>query len=571
MQPWLIQLLLLIGMTANAQTVAVRHEVLITELMPDPSPVVGLPAGEFIEVTNISARTIDLKGWKVTDGNSTGVVPQSLNLSPGSRVILCSRGYVGEFSSHGTSVGFSGFPSLDNDGDLIVLQSPEGRTIHAVAYNPSWYGNAVKASGGWSLEMIDEGSPCLGAENWTASRNPLGGSPGRPNSVEGTRRDSVPPRLLRTYALDSMSLVAVFSESLDSASAGDRMRYEIDRQMGRPFSVKPLAPLFDEVAIRLAGPLNPKTVYMLSAQTMRDCAGNPMETKGEVRTGWPERPVEGQIRINEILFDPVKDGSDYVEVLNLGPGIVDASRLFLGPSSAASQAQHLRKASEKPLLFFPGDHLVFTEDKASLLRQHSAADDRLIVETGTLPSLPDDSGSLAVMDAAGRELDAFRYSARMHHPLLYDRQGIALERVDPRSPTMDPSNWHSASTDAGYGSPTRRNTQYAVTDTVVGVIHVEPATISPDMDGRDDLLTVSYRFRENGYRLSMSVYDIFGRKVAMPVRNALCGTEGRLRWNGMGEADTRLPSGPYYLVMEASYEKGRNRMWRRPVVVAYRR
>lgn len=558
-------------MTANGQTAAVRHEVLITELMPDPSPVVGLPAGEFIEVTNVSARAIDLKGWRVTDGNSTAVVSQSLNLSPGSRVILCSRGYIGEFSSHGSSIGLSGFPSLDNDGDLIVLQSPEGRTIHAVAYNPSWYGNAVKAAGGWSLEMIDAGAPCLGAENWRASRDPLGGSPGRSNSVEGTMRDSLPPRLLRTYALDSVSIVAVFSESLDSASAGDRMRYEIDRQMGRPASARPLAPLFNEVAIRLAGPMMPGTVYMLHAETVNDCAGNPMEKKAEVRTGWPERSVEGQIRINEILFNPVKDGSEYVEVLNLGPGIVDASRLFLGPSSAASQAHNLRKASEKPFLFFPGDHLVFTEDKDAVLHRHPDADESLIVETGTLPSLPDDSGSMVVMDASGRELDAFRYRARMHHPLLYDRQGVALERVDPRSLTMDPSNWHSASTDAGYGSPTRRNTQYAVTDTVVGVIHVEPSTISPDMDGRDDLLTVSYRFRENGHRVSMSVYDMLGRRVAMPVRNALCGTEGRFRWNGMGEADTRLPSGPYYLVMETIDRNGGRRIWRRPLVIAYRR
>ena len=89
-----LHILAMIGLTANAQTTAVRHEVLITELMADPSPAVGLPAGEFIEVTNVSARTIDLKGWRVTDGNSTGVVPQSLDMPPGSRVILCSRGYV---------------------------------------------------------------------------------------------------------------------------------------------------------------------------------------------------------------------------------------------------------------------------------------------------------------------------------------------------------------------------------------------------------------------------------------------------------------------------------------------
>jgi hypothetical protein len=566
-----LHILAMIGLTANAQTTAVRHEVLITELMADPSPAVGLPAGEFIEVTNVSARTIDLKGWRVTDGNSTGVVPQSLDMPPGSRVILCSRGYVGEYSLHGRSVGLSGFPSLDNEGDLIVLQSPEGRTIHAVAYHPSWYGNAVKAAGGWSLEMIDTGSPCLGAENWTASTYPAGGSPGRRNSVEGRRKDSLPPRLVRTYAVDSVSLVAVFSESLDSASAGDGLRYEIDRQIGRPVSIRPLAPLFIETAIRLPKAMGPKTVYRLTVDMVKDCAGNPMDAKGEVRAGLPERAVDGQLRINEILFDPKKDGADYVEILNLGPGILDASTLLLGPSSAASQSYNLRKGSEKPFLLFPGDHSVFTQDTGSLFRTHAAVDEKLTLEMRTLPVLPDDSGSLVVMDASGRELDAFRYHARMHHPLLYDREGVALERVDPRAPTQDPFNWHSAASDAGYGSPTRRNSQFLAPDSLDGGVSLHPETLSPDMDGFDDLMTVTYHFSESGHTASLDVYDNYGRRVKTIARNTLCGTRGYFRWNGLDERNVRLPSGPYYMVMETIDRKGAKRVWRRPLVIAYRR
>lgn len=561
----------MLAFQASAQAPAARHEVLITELMADPNPSVGLPAGEFIEVTNVSTRTIDLKGWRISDGNSTGLVAQSLTLPPGSRAILCSRGYAAEFAAHGASAGLGGFPSLDNDGDLIVLASPEGRTVHAVAYRQAWYGNAVKASGGWSLEMIDTGSPCLGAENWTASTDPLGGSPGRRNSAEGKRRDTLAPRLLHTYTVDSAGIVAVFSESLDSASAADAMFYAFDRMAGRPSSVRPLAPLFDRVHIRPASPMKPRTVYTLTAERLADCAGNRMDAKGEARAGLPEPAADGQLRINEMLFDPVREGSDYVELLNLGPGIVDASQLFLGPSSNPSQAHNLRRCSEKPFPVFPGDHAVFTSDTGFLLGTHRNAEALLLVETSALPSLPDDSGSLVVMDAAGRILDVFRYNARMHHPLLFDREGVALERVDPRSPTQNPDNWHSAATDAGYGSPTRRNSQHRTADTSTGGVSLYPETLSPDMDGFDDLLTLTYRFSESGHTATIAIYDSFGRRVKTLVRNTLCGTVGHFRWNGLDDADGRLPSGPYFVVMETTDTKGRNRVWRRPVVIAYRR
>ena len=563
--------LLLAALTGHAQTVALRHDVLITELMADPSPQVGLPPGEFVEVTNVSTRAIDLKGWRVTDGNSTGLVAQSLPLPPGSRAILCSRGYASEFAILGTSMGLSGFPSLDNEGDRITLVSPEGRTIHSVAYAPSWYGNPVKSAGGWSLEMIDPGSPCLGADNWTASRDPSGGTPGKTNSVSGTVRDSLAPRLLRTYTVDSLHLVAVFDESLDSASGADPKRYEIDKGIGHPVSASPLAPMFHEVSIRLATPMRQGTVYLLSARMQRDCAGNPMTTGMQRRAGLPGTAADRQVRINEILFDPPSGGSDYVELLNLGPGTLDAYDLYLSSTPNVSPSNTPRRCSESPFLVFPGDHIVFSADTGHVVRSHPDADKGLLVRMNALPTLPDDSGSLLVFNAAGRELDGFRYNARMHHPLLYEKEGVSLERIDPLSPTQDTYNWQSAATDAGYGSPTRKNSQYRRMDTASAEIDVDPETLSPDMDGFDDLLTVAYRFKEGGHTASVYVYDPFGRKVRTIARNVLCGSSGYFRWNGLDEVDGRIPSGPYCLVFESMGPNGRARIWRKPIVVAYRR
>jgi hypothetical protein len=563
--------MLLAALTCDAQTAASRHDVLITELMADPSPQVGLPPGEFVEITNVSPRTIDLKGWMLADGNSTGLVAQPLAMPPGARVILCSRGYAAEFTALGTSIGLGGFPSLDNDGDRLTLVSPEGRSIHSVAYDPSWYGNPVKSAGGWSLEMIDPGSPCLGAENWTASRDPSGGTPGKTNSVSGTVRDSLAPRLLRTYTVDSLHLVAVFDESLDSANAADPTLYAIDKGIGRPTSARPLAPMFQEVSIRLATPMRQGTVYHLSARMQRDCAGNGMTSDMDCRAGLPGASADRQIRINEILFNPLSGGSDYVELLNLGPGILDAYHLYMARSSIASPSNNPVRCAESPFLIFPGDHVVFTADIGNVIRSHPHADEGTMLQTDALPTLPDDSGSLAVMDAAGRVLDGFHYNARMHHPLIYDREGVSLERVDPLSPTQDPSNWHSASTDAGYGSPTRRNSQYHTIDTSGATIEIRPETLSPDMDGFDDLLTVSYRFRESGHSASVAVYDPFGRKVRTLARNVLCGSRGYFRWNGLDEGERRMPSGPYCLVFESMGPDGRARVWRKPIVIAYRR
>ena len=563
--------LLLAGMTGYAQTPASRHDVLITELLADPTPQVGLPQGEFVEVANVSTRTIDLKGWRITDGNSIGLVAQSLPLRPGSRAILCSRGYASEFAALGTSMGLSGFPSLDNDGDRITLVSPEGRSIHSIAYDPSWYGNSVKSTGGWSLEMIDPGSPCLGADNWTASRDPSGGTPGNTNSVAGTVRDSLAPRLLRTYTVDSLHLVAVFNESLDSASAADPMLYTIDRGIGRPVSTRPLAPMFQEVSIRLATPMRQGTVYLLSARMLRDCAGNPMTAGMQCRAGLPGAPADRQIRINEILFNPHSGGSDYVELLNLGPGVLDVNQVYLASSPNPSTSNNAKRCSESSFLVFPGDHLVISADTGHVLQNHRDADAGLLVEMDGLPALPDDSGSLSVLDAGGRELDGFRYNEKMHHPLLYDREGVSLERIDPLSQTQDASNWISAASDAGYGSPTRKNSQYHMMDTSFVDFEIDPKTVSPDMDGFDDQLTVAYRFKEGGRTASVYVYDPFGRKVRTIARNVLCGSSGFFRWNGLDEGDRRMPAGPYCLVFESMGPDGKSRVRRKPVVIAYKR
>ena len=160
--------------------------------------------------------------------------------------------------------------------------------IHAVNYNVSWYQNAVKSDGGWSLEMIDTKNPCAGAVNWKASVHNSGGTPGRKNSVDGVNTDDQPPSLYRTYTTDSTTIIAVFDEPVDSASAAVAGNHSMNGTI--PLAALPATPLFSEVTLRVPASLSPGTLYELRVTNISDCAGNAIANTillKQVSQHWP--------------------------------------------------------------------------------------------------------------------------------------------------------------------------------------------------------------------------------------------------------------------------------------------
>ncbi len=112
----IVQLLLVSLLSAQAPS---RFDVVLTEIMADPSPMVGLPNSEFIELKNISVHAINLNGWRIGDGAGMAIIGSNFILQPDSQVIICSNTAVALFTNFGTAIGISNFPSLDNEGETI--------------------------------------------------------------------------------------------------------------------------------------------------------------------------------------------------------------------------------------------------------------------------------------------------------------------------------------------------------------------------------------------------------------------------------------------------------------------
>jgi flagellar hook assembly protein FlgD len=143
-----------------------------------------------------------------------------------------------------------------------------------------------------------------------------------------------------------------------------------------------------------------------------------------------------------------------------------------------------------------------------------------------------------------------------------------LERIDPASLSQNETNWHSAASTAGYGTPTYKNSQYKLVNAVTATIEVTPKVFSPDNDGRDDIGTVQYEVTEPGYIANITIYDAAGRPVRSLVRNGTLGLKGYWNWDGLDDKGNKLPVGTYILYSEIFNLSGKKERFKNSVVLA---
>ena len=74
----------------------------------------------------------------------------------------------------------------------------------------------------------------------------------------------------------------------------------------------------------------------------------------------------------------------------------------------------------------------------------------------------------------------------------------------------------------------------------------------------------------DGYVASITIFDATGRPVRYLQRNALCGTKGSFRWDGLGEKNQQLATGIYILFTEVFNLNGKKKQFKKTIVLARR-
>jgi hypothetical protein len=545
-----------------------RFDVVIDEIMVDPSPQVSLPNVEYVELKNVSGQDINLQGWKLSSSSATSGAFVNYILPADSFLILTTTSGAAFFAGYGRVLGVASFPALANEGSTLNLISKDGKVIHFVSYTISWYQSTLKEEGGWSLEMIDTHNPCSGQSNWKSSIDNSGGTPGKKNSIDAVNKDDKAPAVKNIFANDNSTIVLQFDEAVDSTSAVDVVHYSINPSIA--FSSLSISSTdFTQIELKLNSALSASSVYTITVSGIKDCAGN-VSASEQLKIGLPQDAGVSDIIINEILFNPKPDGFDYVEFYNKSNKIIDASKLYIGNKNSSGVISSLKKLSEQPAYIYPGDYIVVTEDINSLQKNYLVKNAGAVLVISSMPSFPDDKGIVVLTNFQGAVIDELNYLDDWHFALIADAEGVALERVDPDKPTQDAGNWHSAASTVNYGTPTYKNSQYKQTDNINAIIELIPKVFSPDNDGIDDIATIQYQINETGYVANITIFDVSGRLVRHLVKNATLGLKGNWNWDGLDEKGQKLLIGNYIIYTEIFNLQGKKKQFKNVVVLARR-
>jgi hypothetical protein len=530
---------------------AVWGDVVFTELMADPEPGVGLPEQEYIELYNRSMDTVDLNDWYCRvdsrDHHLSGAhLWDGGKLAPGAFGLL--RGI-----------------TLPNAGALLSLYSSRNVLIHAARYSLPWNGAAWKQEGGWSLESPDPERICTLSDLWGFSEDVSGGTPGEVNSLDREVADNEPPLMLYTGFDEATSLFSLhFTEPVDCSHWTPRQFLLLPGNV-MPDSVAPGFPLSDRVDLWLPGAFGKRTEFSVQLPILVDCSGNLCYT-GKANGGAAVVPAPGGVVINEVMFDPEEGHPEFVELYNPGTRFQDLHNLCLDAVNRGALPDRPVPISLNSRLLPPGAYVVLAEHAEQLREAYGPEASGKWIGVEPWPSLNDGGGTLYLTDRAGQTVDLMHFSEELHMELLDQLSGISLERIDPGLPGQDPANWHSAASIAGYATPGNQNSQWREDVEGEKVLQVRPRVFSPDNDGFEDVLEITFSPQGIGWIFSLWISDMEGRQVRVMANNHVAGTVSVYRWDGEQTDGWMAPEG-LYILHAGGYHEATGKTWRKRLAV----
>jgi hypothetical protein len=100
------------------------------------------------------------------------------------------------------------------------------------------------------------------------------------------------------------------------------------------------------------------------------------------------------------------------------------------------------------------------------------------------------------------------------------------------------------------------NSQYNKLVSSQALFHVASKIISPNNDGIDDFLFISYQMKVPGYKCSIYLLGLNGNMICKILDNQLLGTNGNIIWNGLNREQV-LPTGQYIIYIVAFHLNAR--------------
>ena len=360
--------------------------------------------------------------------------------------------------------------------------------------------------------------------------------------------DSLSPFIQNSIIKSSNSIELQFSEPLDNSVFNINNYSLITNQISNPTIINTSTGGYE---VFFQESFTGNQTVRLAIKDIYDLAGNFLIDTLDIVV--PDTAKRGEILINEILFDPFSGGSDYVEIINTTTRSFDIFNYFIADYD--NGISNLKKINQH-FTIGPKQLVLFTEDTLATIADYGTNNPSRFVEMD-LPSFPNDSGTVYLLNIDSNTLDKFSYEDDYHFELINDPEGVALERFLLDS-NVDPSlAWHSAAENIGWGTPGLVNSQYYLIEPTNATFEALNEVFSPDNDGYQDVAIFSYNLPQIGMVGNASVFDNRGRLIKKILNNELLQLKGQFSWDGVNQFGQKSPLGIYLIHFECFSTDGK--------------
>lgn len=434
--------------------------VTISEVMF--KPLSGTTIDEFVELYNYGSSPVNFTGWKIRDNSSTDDLVDAgfgMTLAPGKFAVIFPQTYdpaSGVYADlippdaliikvDDSSIG----NQLTNEGDMIKIINPGGDTVSVYVFTAP---SAHPAGYSYEKRLL---TPDNSASNWAVTLN-LNGTPGSLNSITPVDYDlSVPSQYV--------SLTPPYPEQ----NAPFIMKAIIKNSGGQPsgsFSVIIQRIIQSDTIVKLNQNYSGLNAGDSMTVMITDTALISGDQKYRIRViyGQDQKPdnntalktlLIGKPRncvvINEFIYKPLSDLSDWVELYNRSNDTLDLNGWKFADGSILTTPVRLTAA---PFPLLPGEFVVISGDTDQI-----SGDPIKKIKVADFPNLNSSSSDKAVLfDSVGAVIDSLDYS-----PSWGGSDGISLERRHPDSNAVLASSWGTC-TDPSGSTPGRLNSLFTV-------------------------------------------------------------------------------------------------------------
>jgi hypothetical protein len=522
-------------------------ELLITEVMTQPKANVGLPATEYIEIYNASAHRLQLLNYTFELNGRKLPISMEVIMEPGSYVC-----FVPMLGSEEWGPGFMPLPqwlALNNEELHLRLLDDLGVQLDEVILNKKLHASSNKRSGGWSYEKRHALYPCFAPINWTSSVDPLGGTPGKQNSVSATE---LPKWTAQISQADSLSLTINFDESITHLSPWETHHIRLNPTYLTCTTITYLDEQNIVLTLNVSLPEGVEIQVQMEAEDF--CTG--LRFPIQLSTYIPFKPQEGDVMINEILFDPKAGGVEFIELYNASEKTFDLQHFSIATLQNGQPSSAQPIISESWMLQ-PQQYAVITSNPFILHAHYPKAKVETMHLGSRLPQLRNAGGELWLLNQEQR-IDHLYYHPQMHDPFLVNTKGISLERLNLKR-LKDPPQLYSSSSLDGGATPGYQNSQFQPNPSAspqAMVMQLVSKRMSPDGDGYEDVLLLNYTMDQPGYQIKLDIINDKGQLLHTLFRHELLGTSGQISWDGQLPSGRKIPEGLYALHMHVYHSKG---------------